>query len=263
MTTTLSATATATEVRLRVITDAPGAVLVEVLRAMGGRTVQVRAWPGIDGAWVHTDIDITYGAPLTYQARVYDAAENLLEVSATAGPVTATSTTAYMRNALIPVQKVPLRMVGQEAGDSTTDVRRELLRPLGRSRPIAITDVRQGSEGTASFLTLTKDEQASVERLLESGDILLFAGPQGFSLTWPFYFSAGGVSVSRVSAALSDARLWSMDWSEVEPPPVTEPVPPVTWQELLDKGTTWESIRLTPWVDVMYPPVVPARLRVG
>lgn len=263
MTTTLSATARTTDVRLLVTTNAAGAVDIEVLRTMAGRTVQVRAWPKIDGDWAHGDIDILFNTPITYVARVYDAAGTLLETSNTVKNVFVANAHAVVRDALVPAQRVTLRLVGKEAGDSTTDVRRELLRPLGRTNPMAITDVRQGSTGTATFLTLTKAEQGQVERLLGSGNILLFTGPVDFSLTWPFYFSAGAVSQARVSAALDDARLWTMDWTEVDGPPVTEPLPAVTWQQLLDQGKKWRDIRLKPWIDVMYPPTEPVLLRSG
>lgn len=264
MTTILMATARTSDVRLRVTSDAPGAVNIEVLRTMNGRTVQVRAWPLIDGgAWVHNDIDVLFGTPITYVARVYDAAGALLEVSPQVAGVVVRHAGALIRDALVPQQAVTLRLVGMDAGDSSSDVRREVLRPLGRSAPLAITDVRQATEGTTRFLTLTKAEQGQMERLLGSGNILFFTGPVDFSLSWPFYFSAGKVSTARVSGALSDARLWTMDWVEVDGPPVTEPTPAVTWQQLLDQGTKWRDIRITPWIDVMYPPTSPVRLRAG
>lgn len=263
MTTTLTATARTTDVRLLATTTAAGAVHIEVLRTMAGRTVQVRAWPSIDKDWAHSDIDILFSTPITYVARVYNTAGTLLETSNTVSGVVVANDKAVIRDALVPAQKVTLRLVGKEAGNSTTDVRRELLRPLGRTNPIAITDTRQGSTGTTTFLTLTKPEQGQIERLFGSGNILLFTGPVDFSLTWPFYFSAGAVTQARVSAALDDARLWTMDWVEVDGPPVTEPLKPVTWQQLVDQGTKWRDIRLTPWVDVMYPVAEPARLAVG
>jgi hypothetical protein len=256
VTTTIQATAGTTDVRLRVTSDAAGAVRIELRRSMAGTTSIVRAWPGFEGGWVHRDIDVLFNTPITYEAVLYSAAGAVV-ATATTGVVTVRHSTAIVRDALLPSLLMPLRLVGADAGDYTTDVRRELLRPWGRRGPIALTDVRSKASGSSKFLTLTAREQTTASRLLASGNILLFSGPFDFDLRWPFYISPGKVATARVGAALSEARLWTMEWDEVDPPPVTEPVPAVTWQQLLDQGRTWQDIRNTSWIDVMYPPLPP------
>jgi hypothetical protein len=263
VTTVLTATAGPTEVRLRVTSDAPAAARIEVRRAMTGTWALVRAWPGFDGAWVHTDIDVLFGTPLDYEAAIYDTAGTLLETSPPVRGVVVEHPGALLRDALVPAHRTPLRIVGQQAGDTSSDVRRELLRPLGRTAPLAITDVRQQATGTTTALTLTRSEADRLHGLLATGNILLFTAPAGFGITAPFYLSAGPLSKQRPSAALHDARLWTFDWVEVDGPGVLAPTPATTWGDLLARGTRWADIRRTPWVDVLYPPDAPVLLRSG
>lgn len=258
MTTTLTATPTSTDVRLLVSTDAPGAHGIEVWRTMAGRETMVRAWPLLDGgAWAHMDIDVLFNVPLTYEAVILDEAGNVLDTR-TEGPVTVTNGSAYLRDALVPESKLAVRLVGMAAGDSSTEVRRELLRPVGRQSPVAITDVRSSATGDTALLTMTDAESRQLDLMLNKGAVMLFTGPADFDIRWPLYLSFGEVSTERVSAAQSPARLWGLGWTEVDPPPVVEPTPAQTWQQLLDAGKKWQTLRGTSWLEVLYPPV-PAR----
>jgi hypothetical protein len=255
MTTTLTATAAATEVRLVASTDAAGARAIEVWRTMRGTTAQVRAWPLLDaGAWAHNDIDILFGADLEYEALIFDDQGKLLESSPKTGPLRVVHGSALIRDALLTTTKMPVRLVGMEAGDGVTDVRRELLTPVGRRAPVAITDVRSASSGTTSVLTLTEAEHAQMNAMLDRGSVLLFTGPHDFDIQWPLYVHFGTVETRRVSGRLDQARLWVLEWVEVDPPPVVEPVPARTWQQLLDDGQTWQTLRASAWLDVLYPP---------
>lgn len=257
----MTAAAGPTDVRLRATGTVPGAARIEVLRTMAGNRATVRAWPGFDGAWVHTDIDVLFGTPLVYEARVLDNAGGVLLESQPTAPVVVQFPGVLLRDALVPAHRVPVRLTGQTSGDTSSDVRREVLRPLGRAAPLAITDVRQRATGSSSVLTLTRAEQDQLHTLLGSGNVLLFTGPAGFDLGRPFHIAVGTVGVSRVSAALDQARLFTFDWMEVDGPPVLEPTPAVTWAQLLAAGTRWVDIHRTPWVDVMFPPAAARTLR--
>lgn len=253
MSITLTATAGTAEVRLVVSSSTPGAVRVEVLRTMTARTSPVRAWPVFGGLWTHQDVDVLFGTPLRYTATVYGADGTALETSETVEAMVQ-NPGAMIRDALVPSRRAPLQLVGIAAGDSTTDVRRELLYPQGRSAPIAITDVRQRAVGSTTAVTRTAGEEDVLRRLLDSGNVMLFTGPADFDVRWPLYVSLGTVTTSRVSARQDEARLWSMDWVEVDAPPLAAPQPGRTWRALLERGTRWRDIYRTPWGEVLYPP---------
>lgn len=254
MTTTVSAVAGAFDVRVVVSTDAAGADGIVLRRTMGGRSSVVRAWPTITGgAWAHTDIDVVFGVPIKYEAEIYDSGGTFLEASAVTAAVTVATDSAVMRDAVVLVNRAKIRFVGVGAGDAASDVRRELLHPLGRRAPVAVTDARSSYTGTAELLTLTRAEATQLVNLAAAGGVLVVTGPAEWDETWPLYVAVGKVQRSRVGASLSDARLWSVEWVEVDPPELLEPVPAVTWADLATAGETWQTLRQRSWLDVLYP----------
>lgn len=261
MSTILTANPGPAEVRVVVSTDNPAAHGIKLWRRMArpyddqfDDYAQVRAWPFLSGgAWAHNDIDILFGLDLTYQAEVYDDRGVLLESSEIVGPVVVSNPNTILREALLPQSMMTVRLVGMKAGDSESSVRSEILRPVGRSAPVVITDVRGALTGSTTMLTLTNTEQRTMSRLLDTGGVLLFTGPWDIDITWPIYMAFGAVSISRVSGRLSQARLWNADWVQVDPPPVIQPIPARTWQDILDAGLTWQALRGSTWLDVLFP----------
>lgn len=252
MATTLTAEAIPSAIYLTCDTDAAGAATIVVQRSMQSRVQDVRAWPGIAAAtpWVHYDIDVLFGTPITYQAFIYDDAGVLLETSTEVGPITLSDPHMIVRDSIDYNQTMRARIV-ENFGTSTT-VRQELLRPLGRTAPLAITDVRSGRSGSVALLTLNDAERSALTALLATGNVLQLTGPADIEASWPLYFTATTVTSESVRWQ-QGAWLWTVDWIEVDAPPVTEPVPATTWQDLLDAGTTWNDILQTSWFDVMYP----------
>jgi hypothetical protein len=252
---TLYVTPTATDVNLRAITDNPAAATIVTTRTMTGKSTVVRATPNLtDGVWAARDIEILFNTPIVYSSVLRDAAGNLLE-TADAAPVTVVNQSAYLRDVLVSSAKMPVRIVGKESGDTSTEVRRELLRPLGRKAPVVITDVRASLAGSTSVLTMTSGEMRQFNSLLETGRVLMFTGPADWDIYWPLYIHAGNAKVARVGEMLSEARLTTFEWVEVDPPPtgLFDPVEPQTWGQIVDAGTLWLDIRFVPWLNVMYP----------
>ena len=263
MTLELIAAVSDAEVKLRAESDNALTQTIEVYRQMRGATAQVRGPSDFaNHIWVINDIEILFNTPITYEAYARNEAGTVIE-SATAGPVTIVKDTAYLRNVLVASAKMPVRLVGQESGDYESEVRRELLRPLGRSAPVVITDIRSSATGASSILTRSAAEARQLDSLLASGDVLMFTGPVDWDLRWPIYMHPGTASEKRVGAALSEDRIRYFEWVQVDPPPygLFESVQATTWQDLLTAGKTWGAIRSTSWNDLMYPPPVPVILR--
>lgn len=260
---TFTAQATPQDVFLRCFTDDPAADTVSVTRSIGGTTSRVRAPAGISGGiWAARDIEVLYGTPITYLAQIRD----------TGGTVVATATAtaavahaqALLRDVLMPVVKVPVRLVGPDAQDHESDVRGELLRPLGRAAAVLISDARSAPTGTLQTITLTDAEAAAMNRVLGPGRTLLLTGPAGWEPEWPRYVAAGKVARTRPAGPASPLVVWAVEWHQVDPPDpgLFDPVAPRTWGDLRDAGTRWADIAQTPWIDVLYPAEA-ALLRVG
>lgn len=258
MTTTFTATAMpgSQRVDLRLITDTLGAQTVSVKRTLQGSSAIARGGDGADissGFWVMSDYEILYQTPIVYEAKIYDSAGTLLEV-VLAPAVTVAEDNIWLRDVLKPIASLPVRVVGMEASDSTSEMRQNFFRPLGRPNPVVLSDVRSGDSGTTSVLAMTFAEQRSLRALLSSGHVLLLTAPADYEATWPLYISVGQVAVEKVGEAYTQARLMSFQWVQVDPPPGVV-LPDVTlWGELLDAGYIWDDIDTTAWLDVLYPP---------
>jgi hypothetical protein len=245
------------EVLVRVVTDHPSAVSVTVTREMRGTRKVIRGGDRgavVDGIWAQRDYEVLFNIPVTYDAVTYDAAGAALE-HAVSPTVQVVYDQAYLRDVLVPSLRTPLRLVGTGSGDSSSEVRRELLRPMGRRTPVVLTDVRSSGSGTSEVLTVTAQEESLLRKMFDSGRVLILTGPADFDVMWPLYVSIGDVQVSHPGAAHSPARVFTFDWVEVDPPPpgLYDPLNAVTWQNLVEARTLWNDIAATPWIDVMYP----------
>lgn len=262
MATILDADVAGQGVLLRMTTDAAGAASTTFRRTMRGVTQIVRGAdmaPLTTGAYAVRDYEVLYNTPLTYSATVYDAAA--VAIAHADVTIEVPGTSVWLRDVVVPSLSCPVRMTGKEAGDYATEMRTSMLRPLGRSNPVVVTDVRSGATGQTSFLTLSTAEFTSLDTLLATGHVLLYTGPAEWDIRWPRYVVITDTAVKRVSEALDQARLWNVSWTEVDPPPPNQytPVNPTTWQDLQDASTHWLDIVSTPWIDVLFP-VTPAVL---
>lgn len=243
MTTLLSAVAQDTPpgVRLAFGTDAAGAVAVILSRVQvdNAKFVHRVPIPVPSATAVHELVDhsVILGSPVIYQATAVDAAGKILERSPSTSAVTVLGDSAWLIDPARSSLSVPIKLVGREAGDSGTSERAALLEPLGRRNPVAVTDVRSGASGTTTILTATGDDERRMRKILASGRQLLFTAPAGFDILYPLRFTAGSVSVARISDAQDPHRLFSIGWNEVDP--ITGAPYGNTWDYYITLGRRW------------------------
>lgn len=267
MPTTVTATLAPQGVQVTVTTTAAGAATLDVSRIQRSNTALVRGGDGADisgGAWASTDYELLYQAPAVYAARVYDTAGVQLE-QASSSAVTVPEGRVWLRNVWDSSLAMPVQLVGKVSGDNSSESRSALLRPLGRSNPVAVTDVRSGSSGESTVLTRTDVEERALRGLFATGDILMFTAPASFDVGWPMYIVVGAVTYRRVSGALDDARLISFAWTQVDRPSDGAVPSPTVWGTYVSQGTIWDDwiSAGTPWSDVAYPPTTTTKTPVG
>ena len=246
MTTLLSAVAQSAPpgVRLAFGTDAAGAVAVILSRVQVGNTrvVYEVPIPGPSASAVYTQVDhsVLIDGPASYMATAVNAAGVALERSPSTSAVIVAGDSAWLIDPSQPVFSMPVRLVGREAGDSGTSERAALLEPLGRRNPVAVTDVRSGASGTTTILTATGGDERRLRGILASGRPLLFTAPVGFDILYPLRFTAGSVSVARISDAQDSHRLFVIGWTEVDPPSTVVPSGN-TWGWYVGQGRLWSD----------------------
>jgi hypothetical protein len=211
-----------------------------------------------------SDYEILFNSPIEYIARVHDAAGALIE-TARAPAVTVPGDEVWLRNVARPALSMPIQVVHMESGDNTDETRAAMLRPLGRRNPVVLTDVRSGASGTISVLTADDDEHISLRYLFASGDVLLLTGPADYDILWPLYIAVGATAMRRVSGALDTARLFTWDWTQVDPPPAGARLKTRTWADVDAEFASWDDVLLTQndWADLLYvDPVAVVRMGV-
>jgi hypothetical protein len=128
---------------------------------------------------------------------------------------------------------------------------------IGRSRPIIVTDVRSGREGTMTLTGVTHVDNLNIANIIASGNTLLLQCPG--SANFPdMYFQAGDVTESWNGApSYTTIHTWSIPFTETDPPAqsaisldfnswllVTQFT---TWQTVLNDRTDWTEVFTTPY----------------
>lgn len=206
------------------------------------------------------DFEILFGTPITYSASVFDAAGKVIETTTGSVSVTVDEDQVWLRDTSVPFMGMPILVVNQESGDYSNETRNALLRPLGRSNPVVVVDVRSGGAGTTTVLTQTSEEYRQIRELFGTGRPLLMTGPATWDLIFPLYMSIGTASVKRPGPGFDGpgVRLHSWDWVQVDPPPATTRVDLRTWGQVRDEWASWQTVvtdtvKASNWGDLLYP----------
>lgn len=115
---------------------------------------------------------------------------------------------------------------------------------VGRSFPVASTDLRGSREVTAQVVTRTTDEREGMDLLLASGDPIFVQTPLAYPLP-TMYAVVGDTAEQRpVRNRLCDAdwRLWDLPLTEVAAPGPDVVGSTSTWQTVVNTYATWADV---------------------
>jgi hypothetical protein len=178
-----------------------------------------------------------------------------------------TSPFSWVKNVTTPILNQPVAV-----GDFDTYARSgrilSKLNVLGRSKPVVITDVLAGTEGTFTILVDRDSSWTGAENvvkynsdlrlLFDTGSVYLFQTLDPFSTAiMDFYFSIESVQVKRetriVGIDLNPTTTWSIKYVEVDRPSASDvAVSTRTWNDVLLSATSWNGVLATndTWLDV-------------
>ncbi|MBB5837746.1 hypothetical protein [Kribbella italica] len=126
-------------------------------------------------------------------------------------------------------------------GDVQRKARTGVHQVVGRTMPIAISDVRGSREYELQLLTETPQESEDLDYLFASGEPVYLHVPADESKVLGGYFTVGDVSDAPVGR-LSDKRIFTLPMVEVAPPGADVVGTTVTWQTVLDTYATWADL---------------------
>lgn len=170
------------------------------------------------GAAVGWDGEAPFGVALSYVAQAFDASGNLLATSATA--VTnvqppASGVATWIKSLTTPSLSVIVETSQIPAWDA--DIAQGVIRPIGATYPIVVSDVRQAEVATLTVLTREPSDRDALLALLATPGPYLLQQP-GFD-TADRFVTVGKVSRKRSTNLASETfREWTLPLTAVARP---------------------------------------------
>jgi hypothetical protein len=205
------------------------------------------------GAFVRTvdDYEFIAGRTNTYRIRVLSTPENVTEVTISSVTVAlpATNPGVWLKFIVQPALNQQIQLI--DWSEIARVGRTTLYDVVGRTDPVAVTDVHSSRRITVTLRTSTNDEADRLDDALSQGRPLFLHVPDPLALP-SMYAVAGDYAASRPSK-LTSVRFWQVSLIEVAPPPASAVAPATTWQNILDSYDSWQDViaAFPTWQDVV------------
>lgn len=234
------------------VTADPGeyeTVTVSRLTASGSRVVRDASDADISsGVFYVTDFELPQSTSLSYVATlVSGSTTTTTDVVVTDGIA---RTGDYLASVGSPLSGVAVNVEG--IPEEATEIIADTARVLNRPDPVVVSYGRLYWAGELKLITLTDAERIALDRILQTGKIVMFSARPGYGYEDVLYFAVGKVTRSRPSTAGAEqARQWTLEVQRVEsPPPQFSIAAGVTWQERADTSTwLYWNVSATSWLD--------------
>jgi hypothetical protein len=205
------------------------------------------------GAFVRTvdDYEFIAGRDNTYRIRVLSTPENIDEVTISSVTVTlpATNPGVWLKFIVQPALNQNVQLI--DWSEIARPSRVTLYDVVGRTEPVAVTDVHSSRRITVTLRTSTNDEAERLDDALSQGRPLFLHVPDTLPLP-SMYAVTGDYSAARPSK-LTSVRFWQVALVEVSPPPASAVAPATVWQNITDSYTSWQDVidAYDTWQDVV------------
>lgn len=154
------------------------------------------------------------------------------------GSVTPNQTKVWLKNPIRPFLNRTVTVT--DPGDTTRPTKGGAFEVLGRSTPVAVTDVQGSSRRTMVVRTVSHTDTSDLDSRLVAGDVVFVHAPKD-SATATIYAFVGDVGKNRV-AMTSQVRLISLPLTEVAQPDVTLAAALSTWATVTGTYATWSAL---------------------
>lgn len=162
------------------------------------------------------DYEFTADVENTYRATYYDDAEVQVGSPDTVA-ITPVIDSVWLKSVARPFLNMRLRNCGVADGQISRRGRGGVFDVIGRTNPVAVSDVRSAIEFTLRGATLTFDEAQALDYLLMSGDILFIQAPSTSRVPTIHAF-CGDSSRQLKGTRTSEISAWLLPMSEVAKP---------------------------------------------
>lgn len=163
--------------------------------------------------------------------------------------IIAAVTTSWLKFPRFPFLNRPV--VVTDFGTITRPSRAGVFQVVGRSLPVAVTDVRGSRQFDLELYTETLTAGDELETVLSAGDVVLLQTPGGCPVPGG-YFAIGDLTVAR-TAARSERRYFTLPVTQVAGPDASLSAATITWRGLANRYATWGDVIAAnaTWGDVL------------
>jgi hypothetical protein len=167
---------------------------------------------------------------------------------------TPTITEVWLKSPLHPFLNRTARVVG--FSEVSRPARNGIFEVVGRTYPVAVTDLRSSRRFTVTIRTDTRAEAEEMDLILAAGDIMLLHIPPDTAHLWlpvKVYVSIADVTQTRLG--IKDGVLcdFAMPCVEVAPPDLDTYGSTATWASIVATQGDWDDVEaaFSDWADVM------------
>lgn len=184
------------------------------------------------------DYEFPAGVAITYRVRSYNAS-NVLQQTFTVVK-TQDIDDVWLKVPAVPWLNMPVTV--SVFGDKTKQARGGVFEIVGRSLPIAVSDIRSSFAAEVRLRTFDKAEEQALDYLLSSGEIVFFHLPSGNTCMDGGYYAAGDATWGPPSSRARPERLFTVQIREVAPPGPEVVGTSYTWTSAIADYATWSAL---------------------
>lgn len=137
--------------------------------------------------------------------------------------------------------------------DITRPTRTSVIEVVGRTLPVAISDVQSSRRFTLTVMTRTLAEAADFDQAFASGLPVFIQAPELAAVVPTLYASIGEVTQRRGQSVRAARRFFDLPITEAAPPASTVYGDTYTWDDVLADYATWDDVvaNVATWFDLV------------
>jgi hypothetical protein len=183
------------------------------------------------------DYEFPVSTAITYRVRSYSAG-NVLQSTQTTG-ITQAITQPWLKVPAAPFLNQPVEIV--DASEVTRPSRATLYDVVGRTNPVAVSDVSSSLRYSLYLLTRSAAAEKNLDYLFAAGEVVLLQLPANEDHVPDGYYSVGDVSRARTMRR-SRNRVWTVPLVGVAEPGADVIGSAYTWQGVVADYATWSAV---------------------
>lgn len=199
------------------------------------------------------DYEFTDAAATIYRVTGYDSASGIPTDIATV-EITPSLFGVWLKSTARPFLNTEVEVVFKNPTGISRPARAGVFDVIGRTYPIAVSDVRKSQRWTMYVRTETYADAEAVDLILASGDVLYVHTPDGCpSDIIPGGYVTVGDSTVEWHPLRPESRLWTLPCTEVAAPGPDVGGAAITWASVLAQYGSWNELltAVGSWADLL------------